>query len=102
MNDIKFMPYEDYETLKKKADEYICRIMFGISLFERYGRGLKPVVFMSADILNAISRGSDVVTYRIDTPTKRILTVCGCEIRYVTEMNVLSVGFDLIERDGEQ
>lgn len=101
MNDIKQVPYEDFETVKKKADEYISRIFLGISQLERYGRGLKLVVFMSADVLNEIARGSDVVKYRNDTPTKRILTVGGYEIRYVAEMNVLSVGFDLIERGGE-
>lgn len=101
MNDVKQVPYEDFETVKKKADEYISRIHFGISQLERYGHGLRPVVFMSADILNAIARGLDVVKYRNDTPTRRILTVFGYEIRYVAEMNVLSVGFDLLERGGE-
>lgn len=96
MKEIKFIAYEDYESEKKKAEEYINRILFGISLFERQGFHAKPTVFMSEDVLNTIGRATEEVRMSYLTPTEKILTVCGCNIKIVASVNVLSIGFNLL------
>lgn len=94
MKEIEFKPFEDYEAVEKKANEYIERIMLGVTFFERYGHPIKPTVFMSGDILSIIGRGSPrVLMYNISPP---ILTVCGYNVKTVADTNVLSVGFDLL------
>lgn len=97
MEKIKFEPYEDYKTIKKKADEYIQRILFGATFFERRGYHSKPTVFMSGDILSIIARGSErALMLSNASPTERILTVCGYNVETVQNTNVLSIGFDLL------
>lgn len=96
MKEIELKPFDDYEAVKKKADEYIARIMYGVSFFERsnYNRGIKPTVFMSRDILSIIGRGSERALMYNASP--RVLTVCGYNVKTVADTNVLSVGFDLL------
>ena len=99
MKEPELKPFDDYETIKKKADEYIARILYGVHLFERcnYSRGIKPTVFISVDILSIIGRGSErTLLYSNVSPTERILTVCGYNVKTVADTNVLSIGFDLL------
>lgn len=65
--------------------------------FEHHGRALKPIVFMSHDILNDILRGNErALAYNKETPTKFSFTVCGYKVKTVADLNVLSIGFDLL------
>lgn len=97
MEKIKIEPYEDYEAIKKKADEYIALILYGASFFERYRCAIKPTVFMSGDIMNVIARGSErALVCDKETPTKLSFTVCGYRVKTVGDTNVLSIGFDLL------
>ena len=100
MNDVNQLPYEDFETIKKKAHKYVSLIDYGISRIDRYGRGLRPIVFISADIMYVITRGSNIVVQN-ETPQGKIITVFGHEVRLIPGRNVLSVGLDFIERGGE-
>lgn len=106
MEEIKLEPYDDYETCKKKADEYIARLLCGISFFERYGHSIKPTVFISNDVLEIIYRGSDRALMLYNrTPGDKIpvLTICGCNVETVVgRKNVLSVGFNLLEQESRQ
>lgn len=100
MNEIKLEPYDDYETVRKKADEYISRILCGVTHFERYGVAIRPIVFISRDILDIIYRGSDrVLMIHNVLPGDKIpvLTIFGCDVKTVPNAtNVLSVGFNLL------
>ncbi len=95
MKDIELKPFDDYETVKKKADEYIARILNGVEFLKhRYGFSAKPIVFMSVDIMSIISRGSERALMYNASP--RVLTVCGYNVKTVADTNVLSIGFDLL------
>ena len=98
MNDIKLEPFDDYETIKKKADEYIHRILFGADLLkQRFGHTIKLTVCISLDILSIIGSGSErALMYSNKSPTERVLTVCGYNVKTVADKNVLSIGFDLL------
>jgi hypothetical protein len=99
--ELKLEPYDDYETCKKKAHEYLARLLYGISLFERCGHSIKPTVFISNDVLHTIYRGSEralIIYERMPGDTIPVLTICGCNVKTVVgEKNVLSVGFNLLE-----
>ena len=97
MEKIKIEPYEDFDAISRKAEDYIQRILLGASFFEQHGRNLKPIVFMSEDIMNAIARGYERALGRNkETPTKLSFTVCGYRVKTVEGTNVLSIGFDLL------
>ena len=97
MEKIKIEPYEDFEEIRRKGEDYIQRILLGASFFEQHGRNLKPIVFMSEDIMNAIARGYErAVGRNKETPTKLSFTVCGYRVKTVAGTNVLSIGFDLL------
>ena len=97
MEKIKFEPYEEFDAIEIKANDYIQRILLGASFFEYYGRNPKPIVFMSPDILNAIARGNErALVYNKETPTKFSITVCGYKVKTVIDPNVLAIGFDLL------
>ena len=92
IHDIKLEPYNDFEEILKKTNEYINRILYGANLLEQ--RGIKPVVFMSLDVISVISRGSESALFmgRI-THSIRMLTVCGYEVKTTYGENELYVGF---------
>ena len=92
MKDIKLKPYDDYEEIKKQADQYIERILFGAAMFENYGMGARMVVFMSCDVLSVLARGSDRAIY----VNREYQTVCGHRVEMVMGTGKLYLGLDLI------
>lgn len=95
--ELKIEPFDDYETVKKKADEYIIRIKYGVDLLKRLNHNINPTVFISPDILSVIAEGArEVRLPSYETPAKQIMTVCGCKLKTVADKNVLAVGLDLV------
>ncbi len=97
MEKIKIEPYEDFEAIRRKAEDYIQRILLGASFYKRHGINPEPIVFMSGDIMNVIARGFErALVCGKETPTNLLFTVCGYRVKMVADTNVLSVGFDLL------
>jgi hypothetical protein len=95
MDDIKFIPFEDFEEQRQKGLSYVLMIKQAGALFQtRFGRGVKPIVVMSGDVLSCIARGSERDLYYNASP--RVLTVCGYDIKETWGEGVLYVGIDLI------
>lgn len=99
MSKLKIEPFDDFKMEKRKADDYIKRILMAVSLFEHRFHAARPTIFMSADIFNSICRGSERAVMYNAYP--RVITVCGYNVKLVAAENVLSIGIDLLERSGE-
>jgi hypothetical protein len=83
---------EDYkEKVRKKADQIIERIMVQAYYFEnRVPYGIKPVVFISNDLLAVLaSISADVLRV---LPYPKVCTICGYETKPITGKDELYIG----------
>ena len=93
-----FDPYDvkacdGWEEDKKKAEEYIYRIRWGVEHYRRLNPGIKPTVFMSGDILAVIGRVTSELQWLY--PGNKLL-IYGYPIKFTPGENELYVAFDLV------
>ena len=93
MKDPELKPYDDYESVRHQANQYIDRIILNTLFLERKGVTLKPTVFMSLDIMDIIAKGSDMI---LRNKQSDLLYICGCEVKEVQGTNVLHIGYSLL------
>lgn len=82
---------EENLRFQERANRYIERIVFGTLLFERHGEIRKPTVFLSKDVLFAITMYA-LHSHYIDSVKQ---TVCGCPIEIIGGSERLYMGYDL-------
>ena len=92
MKETELKPYDDYEKIKKQADQYIEHIFLGTAFYEHHGQTTKPTIFMSNDILAVLVRGSE----RAVCVNHQFQTVCGCKVEIVPGTEKLYIGFNLL------
>ncbi|MBP3376211.1 MAG: hypothetical protein J6L83_05560 [Clostridia bacterium] len=93
-----FDPYDvkagdAWEKDKKKAEEYIFRIRWGVERFGRFTKSVKPTVFMSGDVLAVIGRVTEEI--QCFYPGNKYL-ICGCPLKITTGENELYIALDLL------
>jgi hypothetical protein len=95
---MKIERYEDTkeycEKVRKKADQIIERIMVQAYWFEnRVPYGVKPVVFISSDLLAVLAAVSTEALRCVPYP--KVGTICGYEIKTITGTDELYIGFKI-------
>ena len=93
MKDPELKPYDDRESIKHKANQYIDRILLNMRFLEHKGITLRPTVFISLDIMDIIAKGSDMIFRH---KPSELLYICGCEVKQVPGTNVLHIGYSLL------